>query len=68
MKIQTSANVRGVKDLARYYSGKKLHYKAMCLAKCADCMNGYLDGRMDCQIPDCPIYPIMPCRENVKTP
>jgi hypothetical protein len=45
-----------------YKSGKKLSFKQQCLAKCADCMNRFLDGREDCLIPTCPLYPSMPYR------
>ena len=47
-----------------YKSGKRLSFKQACLAKCADCTNSFADGRMDCLIPTCPIYPIMPYKDN----
>jgi hypothetical protein len=47
-----------------YKSGKKLSFKQACLAKCADCTNSFSDGREDCQIPTCPIYPFMPYRDS----
>ena len=28
--------------------------------KCEECMNEYIDGRRDCEIPLCPLYPYMP--------
>jgi len=27
-------------------------------------MNGYIDGKMDCRVPDCPLYGSMPFRES----
>jgi hypothetical protein len=29
-------------------------------AKCKDCMSDYVDGRLDCEIPDCSLYYWMP--------
>ncbi|OPY72233.1 MAG: hypothetical protein A4E63_01266 [Syntrophorhabdus sp. PtaU1.Bin050] len=33
-------------------------------AHCYQCMNSYLDGRHDCQMSDCPLYPFMPYRKG----
>ncbi len=51
---------RGVKELNRYQSGGKLSLKQAILAKCADCLGSYADGKDDCAMPDCPLYPWMP--------
>lgn len=32
------------------------------LAKCFECMGCYIDGRIDCEMIDCPLYPYMPYR------
>ncbi len=29
-------------------------------AKCKDCCCDYVDGRLDCEMPDCSLYPFMP--------
>jgi hypothetical protein len=34
-------------------------------AMCRGCMAEYIDGRMDCEIPTCPLYYWMPYRENL---
>ena len=44
--------------------GKTLSYKQAILANCYQCMNYYLDGKTDCEIPDCPLYPYMPYRKD----
>ena len=51
---------RGRKELIAHREGKKLTRSQMCLAKCYECMGGYADGKYDCNIPKCPIYPLMP--------
>jgi hypothetical protein len=55
---------RGGKESKKHLEGDKLTHKQAILAKCYDCMNGYLDGKMDCGIKDCPLYPVMPYRER----
>lgn len=54
----------GSTDLKKYLDGKKLGLPAMVRAKCAECMGDYADGRLDCEIPECPLYPRMPYREK----
>lgn len=52
---------KGSVDLEKYRNNHKplTPVKAIA-AKCADCMSNYGDGRVDCNIPDCPLYPYMP--------
>ena len=40
--------------------GDKLTPRQMVLAKCAECMGLYADGKEDCQIKECPLYLLMP--------
>jgi len=52
---------RGMKELEKYQKDfKKLSYKQAIIAKCAECMGNYRDGKVDCFIPECPLYPYMP--------
>lgn len=55
---------RGSKEYKKYIGGGKLTQRQMILAKCYDCMGGYADGKMDCGIPGCPLYPIMPYKNT----
>lgn len=57
---------RGRDELKKHLSGKKLSYKQALLAKCYECTGGYVDGKMDCKIPDCSIYWYMPFGEAWK--
>jgi hypothetical protein len=61
-------NARGVRELKKYLAGDRLTQRQAILAKCADCTNWYGDGKDDCLIPDCPIYPFMPYRDKEKYP
>ena len=57
----------GVTELEQYQNTRKhLGLSAMVKAKCADCMAKYADGRMDCKMEDCPLYPRMPYRSTRK--
>ena len=59
---------RGVKELKRYLNGDRLTQRQAIIAKCADCMNYYGDGRIDCLISDCPLYPYQPYQKTVSIP
>lgn len=52
-------NARGIKELNKYELGEKLSLKQSVLAKCAECTCKYADGKADCVIPECPLYPYM---------
>ncbi len=58
---------KGFKEISKYSSGSRLTRKQAINAKCYDCMGGYVDGKVDCQIEDCPMYPWMPYR-NIRNP
>jgi hypothetical protein len=43
----------------RHLQGERLTRGQAIHAKCFDCMGGYADGRTDCQMPNCALYPFM---------
>ena len=49
-------SAKGKAELIKHRDGKKLSYKQAVLAKCNECMGFYADGKLDCQIPECPLY------------
>jgi hypothetical protein len=55
---------RGGKELKKYLDGGRLTPKQMILATCYSCMGGYTDGKLDCGIKECPLYPVMPYRDK----
>ena len=59
---------QGGKEFRKYENGERLTKNQMCKAKCYDCTCGFEDGRLDCKIPECPLYPQMPYRDKVKYP
>ena len=60
--IQTSPKSSGKNYLIKHLTGHTLTRDQAIKAKCCDCMGYYIDGRMDCEVPDCPLYPFMPYR------
>lgn len=47
-----------------YLNGADIGRSAAMEAKCAECCGGYADGRNDCRVTTCPMYPWMPYRES----
>jgi hypothetical protein len=52
--------MRGEGELKKHEAGERLTQRQMILAKCFECCGNYADGREDCAIPECPLYPMMP--------
>jgi hypothetical protein len=57
---------KGRKELIEHLTGKMLTPRKAILSKCYECMNAYADGKVDCNIPDCSLYPFMPYRKGEK--
>ncbi len=57
---------KGRKELIAHLEGKRLTLRQMILAKCYDCMGFFADGRVDCNIPECALYPVMIYRKGEK--
>ena len=57
---EKGAKAKGRSELLKHFENKKLNGGDAIIAKCYECMNCYADGRCDCVIPSCPLYPWMP--------
>ena len=71
MKVHTRTHIYGIrstgkKDLTNHLDGERLTKGQAIVAKCYDCVCGYIDGKRSCGVPECPLFPFMPYRENVK--
>lgn len=56
---------QGKKELLNYLrTGKRLTPTQAIKAQCYCCGNFYLDGKIDCQMTDCPLYTFMPYRKD----
>ncbi len=54
----------GKNALLKYLKGESIHRSAAIKAKCFECCGYYGDGRVDCNIPTCPLYPFMPYKNK----
>jgi hypothetical protein len=55
---------KGKKELIKYLEGGRLTPKQAIQAKCYDCLCYMVDGRQDCKMPKCSLYPFMTFNEN----
>jgi|TARA_B100002003_G_scaffold250422_1_gene289793 hypothetical protein len=53
---------QGRKEMKKHLEGEIFTFKQAVLAKCYHCMCGYTDGKVSCEIPECPLFPIMQYR------
>jgi len=58
--IDQSPQSRGRTAMQRWVRGKRLCASDAIRARCFDCMGGFCDGRLDCRVPMCPLYPWQP--------
>ncbi len=61
---ETGIRAKGGKELRAHLVGRRLTQRKQILAKCYDCTGGYVDGKEDCGILNCPLYPLMLYRER----
>jgi len=57
---KVGAKAKGKGELLSYLYGKKITARQAILAKCYDCTGYYADGRDDCKIETCSLYPFSP--------
>ena len=55
----------GRAEYLTYLRGEYLSPKRRILAECYRCNNGYVDGALDCENPECPLYGIMPYKHRM---
>ncbi len=59
---------KGQKELINYLKGETLSRTQAMVAKCYECCNGFVDGRVDCKVTSCPMYGFMQYNPNKKIP
>jgi hypothetical protein len=62
--LSTAPQSGGREASKRYLSGENLNRTEAMLAKCFDCCGQYVDGKKDCEVPLCTLYPWMPYRKK----
>ena len=55
---------RGQKELIKHLEGHCLTLRQAVYAHCYLCMGYFADGKVDCVMPHCPLYPLMPYNAN----
>lgn len=60
----TGTLAKGKKELLKYMDGEDLTLRQSVHAKCYECMGCFVDGKEDCKIEECPLYPWMPYNPN----
>lgn len=50
--------------MVKHLKGAAISRAGAIKAKCYDCCAGYADGKKDCKVRSCPLYPFMPYREK----
>ena len=62
--VQCAINSAGKRNLIKHLLGERLTQRQAILAKCCDCMGYHIDGRMDCRMPHCSLYPFRPYKDD----
>jgi hypothetical protein len=58
--VERGTESAGKTQMLRYLRGQKVTRHQAMQAKCFECMGGYADGRVDCGLKECALYPWMP--------
>ena len=58
---------KGKQSLLNHLNGEKITRKEAMDAKCYDCMGYFVDGRQDCLVKHCPLFPFRPYKDKPKT-
>jgi len=61
---QYGKTARGKSELIKHLEGYQLTLRQAVNAHCYDCMGFYADGKNDCCMPGCSLYPFMPYNVN----
>jgi hypothetical protein len=62
--VQDSPASKGKTLYLKFLKGEQLSASQAIICNCFQCMNGHMDGRLDCEIQDCPCYAWMPYRKK----
>lgn len=63
-RAESMPTSRGRNMMLKYLRGEKLTQREAIVAKCFECMGGHFDGRIDCKMESCSLYPYMPYRDT----
>lgn len=66
--VEKGTLAKGQKELLSHLYDEKLSPKQAILAKCYDCMCFFADGKQDCGMTLCALYPFMPYNPGKRKP
>lgn len=55
---------KGRSELIKHFEGQRLSLRQAVYARCYDCTGYFADGKVDCNMPHCPLHPFMAYNEN----
>ena len=58
--VKNGKQAQGQKEFINYLQGGRMTLRQAVKAHCYDCMGYYEDGRVDCELKDCPLHTFMP--------
>ena len=62
--VENGALAKGKKELLAHLYDERLTARQAIAAKCYDCMCFFVDGRRDCEMKLCALYPFMTYNKN----
>ena len=62
--MRDGKSAQGKRELLKHLDGKKLTLRQAVAAQCYSCTGYYADGKEDCGLLSCPLYPFMPYRKT----
>jgi hypothetical protein len=57
---------KGKQSLLNHLNGEKLTRKEAMDAQCYSCMCYFVDGRQDCKMKNCPLFPYRPYKDKTR--
>ena len=61
---KSGINSAGKTNLVKHLQGERLTQRQAILAKWCSCMGYHSDGRLDCRMPHCSLYPFRPYKDD----
>ena len=62
--VKKGKTAKGRLELIKHLEGKNLTIRQAARAYCYYCMGYFADGKVDCNIPECPLHPFMAYNES----
>lgn len=64
MALKSGVTSAGKTNLVKHLRGERLTQRQAILAKYCDCMGYHVDGRLDCRMPHCSLFPFRQYKDD----